>query len=171
MIRRALLTDLQEILNVKDLVIADMAKHNIFQWDHAYPNEAVLTQDIENQDLYVIEENGVICGFACIDTKQAPEYATLDFEMTDTAYVVHRLAIHPEYNGRGYASRMIQFAEDLAVQNGVFDLRIDTFCENYRAQNFFKKQGFNYVGDVIFPRKKEPFCCFHKTLSAESISA
>lgn len=171
MIRRALFTDLQEILDVKDFVIADMAKHNIFQWDHTYPNQAVFTQDIENENLYVIEENGVICGFACIDTNQAPEYDTLDFKVPGTAYVVHRLAIHPEYNGRGYASRIIQFAEALALQNGVFDLRIDTFCENIPAQNFFRKQGFNYIGDVFFPRKKEPFCCFHKTISVQSISA
>lgn len=170
MIRRALLTDLEKVLDIKELVIADMAKHNIFQWDHTYPNQDIFTQDIENGDLYVIEEDNVIYGFACIDMKQAPEYTALNFN-TETAYVIHRLAIHPDYNGRGYASQIIKFAEELAQKEGVFHLRIDTFSQNHRAQGFFKKQGFNYIGDVFFPRKKEPFCCFHKTISAKTISA
>lgn len=166
MIRRALLTDLEKVLNIKEVVVADMVKHNIFQWDHTYPNQDVLTQDIENENLYVIEENNIICGFACIDTYQAPEYKTLDFKAPEMAYVIHRLAIHPDYNGRGYASKIIKFAEELALKDGVLDLRIDTFSQNRRAQDFFKKQGFNYIGDVFFPRKTEPFCCFHKTISA-----
>lgn len=166
MIRRAQLNDLQQLLDIKELVIADMAKHNIFQWDHTYPNQDILTQDIENGDLYVIEEDGVICGFACIDTNQAPEYQTLNFNGPETAYVIHRLAIHPGYSGRGYASQIIKFAEELALQEGVRDLRIDTFSQNHRAQGLFKKQGFDYIGNVFFPRKQEPFCCFHKTISA-----
>lgn len=164
MIRLAMLTDLDNLLMIKDLVIADMAKHNIFQWDHTYPNLDILRQDIENGDLYVIEENGTVCGFACIDTKQASEYATLDWHSPKEAYVIHRLAIHPDFGGKGYASMMIKFSESLALANNIRDLRIDTFCHNHRAQALFKKSGFEYIGDIFFARKDEPFCCFHKSL-------
>lgn len=164
MIRRAMLTDLESLLMIKDLVITDMAKYNIFQWDHAYPTAVHFEQDIENGTLYVIEENNMICGFACIDQKQAPEYKNLDWHSPDDAYVIHRLAIHPECGGRGYASQIINFAEELALKEGIHDLRIDTFYQNHRAQALFKKAGFEYIGDVMFPRKNEPFCCFHKTI-------
>ena len=46
MIRRAMLTDLESLLMIKDLVITDMAKYNIFQWDHAYPTAVHFEQDI-----------------------------------------------------------------------------------------------------------------------------
>ena len=164
MIRRAKLTDLESLLMIKDLVVIDMAKHNIFQWDHSYPAAVHFQQDIENGTLYVIEDHNQICGFACIDQNQAPEYKTLDWHSPDQAYVIHRLAIHPECGGRGYASQMIRFAEEHALKNGIRDLRIDTLSKNHRAQALFRKAGFEYIGDVHFPRKTEPFCCFHKTL-------
>ena len=164
MIRRAMLTDLDNLLMIKDLVIADMAEHNIFQWDDSYPNAVHFQQDIENGTLYVIDDNDRICGFACIDQKQAPEYKTLDWHSPDNAYVIHRLAIHPECGGKGYASQILKFAEELAIKEGTTDLRIDTFHQNHRAQALISKFGFEYIGEVIFPRKGEPFCCFHKSI-------
>lgn len=164
MIRLATPTDIPRILHIKDLAVAKMYQNQIFQWDESYPTEEIFRQDICLNELYVIEDENLIVGFACINTTQAPEYQTLTWTTTPKAYVVHRLAIDPTTTGKGYATQLMEFAENLARSQNIFSMRIDTLSKNIFAQKLFSKMGYTSVGQVFFARKPEPFYCYEKSL-------
>lgn len=162
MIRLATLKDLPEILRIKDAAIKQMHINNIDQWDDSYPTAHIFEDDIIRKELYVIDEGTKLVGFACINDHKAPEHGQLAWKTPNNAYMVHRLAVDPAANGNGYASKILRFAEELASSKNVTSMRINTFCKNTIAQQLFKKNGYEYVGDLIFPRKEEPFVAFEK---------
>lgn len=164
MIRLATLRDIPRILQIKDLAISHMYHHQIFQWSESYPSEEILKQDIGSNELYVIEDQGLLVGFACINTDQSPEYQSLTWTTSPKAYVVHRLAIDPTCTGKGYATQLMDFAKTLAKSQNTFAMRIDTFSQNTFAQQLFLKLGYTYIGEVFFDRKEEPFYCYEKHL-------
>ena len=78
---------------------------------------------------------------------------------------IHRLGVHPNRQGKGYAQQMMQFAENHARDNGFISVRLDTFSQNARNQRFYEKRGFQKLGDIFFPKQSEhPFHCYELVL-------
>jgi len=78
---------------------------------------------------------------------------------------VHRLATHPDFWGKGYARKMMDFAEDFARKHVFTSIRLDTFSKNKRNQQFYEARGYRRLGDVYFPHKNEfPFHCYEKLI-------
>ena len=74
---------------------------------------------------------------------------------------IHRLAIHPKKQGKGYAQKMMDFAENFATRNNYNSIRLDTFSKNVRNQKFYEIRGFKRLGDIYFPKQSEfPFYCY-----------
>ncbi len=67
MIRLATILDVNEIMDIVKETIVDMDKNNNHQWNNEYPLIKDFEKDIENKELYVIEEEGRVSGFACIN--------------------------------------------------------------------------------------------------------
>ncbi|ONI46398.1 hypothetical protein AN640_03515 [Candidatus Epulonipiscium fishelsonii] len=165
MVRLATINDIDRIIKIKNLAIAQMAKNNIYQWNELYPTDTNFLNDIQNETLYVIDEHSQIGAVACIDQNIPSEYySVLSWSSNSPAYTLHRLAVDPAYAKRGYASLIMNKLENLALYKNITNIQIDTFSQNYLAQNLFRKHGYTYVGDVYFRRKVEPFYCFEKIL-------
>jgi ribosomal protein S18 acetylase RimI-like enzyme len=78
---------------------------------------------------------------------------------------IHRLSIHPNYQGKGHAQKLMGFAEDYAKQNGFASVRLDTFSQNKRNQKFYETRGYQKLGDIFFPKQSEhPFHCYELVL-------
>ena len=76
---------------------------------------------------------------------------------------IHRLAVHPIFQKRGIARKMMDFAEDFAKSNNYISIRLDTFSQNPRNNKFYKSRGYNKLDDVYFPKQSEfPFHCYEK---------
>lgn len=61
---------------------------------------------------------------AALTTDQDAEYAQADWDATEPALVTHRLAVHPDFQGRGVAAALLTWAENLALQRGLRVLRV-----------------------------------------------
>ena len=74
---------------------------------------------------------------------------------------VHRLAVHPEHQGKGYAQQLMDFAENYARVNGFTSIRLDTFSRNKRNQRFYEARGYKKLEDIYFPEQSTyPFHCY-----------
>lgn len=165
MIRLATLEDLPRILAIKEAATNHLHHIGINQWNAYYPNQAVFTADIQRQELYVIEEDHLVIGAACINQRHDEAYRTLSWKLsTDDAFCIHRLAVDPAHHGKGLGSRLMRYAEDLAREAHVNTLRVDTFSENFITQKLFDKFGYHYVGDVFYGPVTKPFYCYEKAL-------
>ena len=74
---------------------------------------------------------------------------------------IHRLAINPNYQGKGYAQQLMDYAEKWTKENNFSSVRLDTFSQNPRNQKFYELRGYKRLGNIYFPKQSEhPFYCY-----------
>jgi len=167
MIRKANLNDLRDIKKLTEACAKALQQQNIFQWNEHYPSLEKLKKDIEKQELYVFEEENMIIAIIVLTPNMDEVYRNIDWlSKTDNNLYVHRLATHPEFWGKGYARKIMDFAEEFAKNKNFTSIRLDTFSKNIRNQKFYEARGYTKLGEVYFPHKNEyPFHCYEKLLA------
>ena len=71
------------------------------------------------------------------------------------------MAIHPEHQRKGYAKKLMDFAEATAKENNATSVRLDTFSQNHRNQKFYEARGYQKLESIYFPKQsKHPFYCY-----------
>lgn len=164
-IRLATETDLPAVLSLIRAVVPGMRAAGNFQWESTYPNEAVFRRDIEKDQLWVAEFDGRVAGVAALTTEQDAEYAQADWDVAEPALVIHRLAVHPDFQGRSVAVALLEWAETLAAERGLWVLRVDTNSENAATQRLFPKLGYRFAGEISLGfRPGLRFFCYEKAL-------
>ena len=165
-IRLATLADVPAIMQiVKDVVPLMQAAGN-FQWSDDYPNPQVFETDISLNQLWVADIDGNIAGMTAITTEQYPEYTQIGWDINETAIVTHRLAVSPNYRGRGIAEALVMQAEHEAIRRQIPLLRVDTNSQNQAVQKLFPKLGYVFSGEISLKfREGLRFYCYEKRLS------
>ncbi|WP_324674566.1 GNAT family N-acetyltransferase [Hymenobacter sp. GOD-10R] len=165
-VRQATSADIPSILALVRRVVPLMIAAGNFQWSADYPNEAVFQQDITRQHLWIAELDGQLVGIAALTNDQDEEYAQADWNVTETALVTHRLAVDPAAQGKGVAVALLNKAEELAREQGLHVLRVDTNSENQATQRLFPKLGYRFAGEITLGfRPGLRFFCYEKRLS------
>ena len=101
-IRKAQISDLDNIMKMYKSCVAGMIKSGIDQWDNTYPDTETITQDLENQTYYVAEEKREIIGGINIDQNQDPTYLDVNWQdISNQFLVVHRLGVKEKNWGDG----------------------------------------------------------------------
>jgi ribosomal protein S18 acetylase RimI-like enzyme len=160
MIRLAKLSEIEEILTITKACGAKMISKGIFQWNDHYPNGLAFEKDIARNELYVLIASEQIVGCITISSEKDVEYNDIEWLTEDAQhYYIHRLAIHPNFQHRGFAKQLMDFAEALAQQQHAVSIRLDTFSVNKRNQRFYEARGYQRLGDIYFPRQSE--LCFY----------
>ncbi|MEK4668116.1 GNAT family N-acetyltransferase [Niallia sp. FSL R7-0271] len=163
-IRLATINDLDAIMNIAAKTIKIMNEEGNDQWSDKYPAEKDFKTDIENSSAFVAIMDEEVVGSIAIDRIGGKNYDLIEWTLTEkNFYVIHRLMVDPEIRGGGIASKLLAFAEIIAIENDTFYLKTDTYAINEKAQNLFLKNGFNKVGELHFPGKERPFYCFDKS--------
>ncbi|MCP4976011.1 MAG: GNAT family N-acetyltransferase [Maribacter sp.] len=162
MIRRAKISEISEILNLTRACAVNMINKGIYQWNEHYPSKKAFENDIERSELYVLENNHEIIGTMVITTLMDEEYIPIQWLTPNNRNVyIHRLSVHPNQQGKGFAQKMMDFAEDYAKKNNFVSVRLDTFSQNKRNQKFYETRGYHKLGDIYFPKQSNhPFHCY-----------
>ena len=165
-IRAAKIQDIPEIIEVTKACAAYLIDNGIFQWNDQYPTEAAFIKDISRSELYVLLDGDRIIGMITITTLIDEEYKPVKWLTKNANSVyIHRLAVHPKYQGKGNARRLMDYAEKYAVQRGFDSVRLDTFSKNSRNQRFYEERGYVRLEDVYFQNQSEdPFHCYELLL-------
>lgn len=164
MIRKAVLNDLDNIMEIIKETVKEMKCYNNTQWDESYPQAGDFAKDIENGDLYVEDTEGQVLGFICVNYIEPAEYDGLNWSMKEKSIVIHRMAIDSRYRNQGIGTKLMKLAEEVAADNGVKYLKTDTYSINAKMNSLFRKCGFNLIGEMSFLGKEKPFYCYDKIL-------
>ena len=161
MIRKATVLDLNSIMQITKACANHMINQQIYQWNEHYPNRNAFENDVQRGELYVYVQNNICIGCIVITTIKDVEYVPIDWLTKDKNIYIHRLAVHPKYQGKGIAQHMMTFAENYAKINGYSSVRLDTFSQNKRNQKFYETRGYKRLGNIYFPKQsKHPFYCY-----------
>ena len=153
---------LPEVMALIKLAVAEMEKQQIFQWDDIYPDVATLAEDIQTETLFGFFIGEHLAGIVVLNTEEPPEYQHINWHYYKPL-VVHRLCVHPHYQKKGIAKKLMFFAEQFARKNNYASIRLDTMVENPIAGSLYRKLNYAERGHVIF--RKGNFVCFEKLIA------
>lgn len=166
MIRKGKAEDIKIIMDLTNACAKAMIANGIYQWNEHYPNPSAFKKDIERNELYVLEIDAKIKGTIVISTFIDQEYIPVKWlTKNENNIYIHRFAIHPNLQGKGYAQQLMNFAEQFAIENNYSSIRLDTFSQNKRNQKFYELRGYKRLGDIYFTKQsKFPFHCYELVL-------
>lgn len=154
-----------EIFDLLQACRRALEAEGIFQWTDAYPALHHVEEDLASGDLFVYMDGGVCAGTVLVNRHQDPEYQTVAWAGAgNTCNVIHRLAVHPRYQGRGIAQQLMDFAEDFARRQGSTSIRLDAYAGNPRSLRFYENRRYIKRGEVCFSGRTLPFHCYEKQL-------
>lgn len=164
--RRAVETDVNNIINIIQQAQAYFKEHMINQWQDNYPNVETISNDIASKNSYVLLKDNNIVATAAVSFDKEKTYDSIyDGEwISNNEYVViHRIAVDNNYKGLGVSSQIIENVEQLCLNKGVHSIKVDTHEENISMQKLLKKNKFQFCG-IIYLEDKSKRIAFEKTL-------
>lgn len=147
------LAKLSEVDNLVALTLScgeHLRTLGISQWSADYPNKEILSADIFAKQLFVLTENSVPQAIIVLNEKSDPEYDEVNWLTPKDSknLLVHRLATNPASQGKGYARKLMDFAENFARENNYDSIRLDTFSQNKRNQKFYENRNYINLGEL-----------------------
>lgn len=150
-IRRASIKDLDATWKIIDECGKWLGKNGLNYWSDYFTKHRV-EQLFEKTEIYLGYLNRQSVGVIALS--RTPPHYYLDQEylnkFTDSqensAYLIV-LGTLPEQQGHGYASQMLEFAENTVKESGVLWLRSDCRAEDGSLVKFYEKRGMNKVGE------------------------
>lgn len=157
MIRQAKPEDLSQVLEIYEYARNFMAENgNPSQWGKNYPPEETVIRDIEDQNLYLIEEEEIVGVFFFHIGKDSTYSQIYDGKwLSDKEYgTIHRIAGNGK--GKGILKKAVSYCEERIPH-----LRIDTHEDNKIMQAAIEKNGFTKCG-IILTEEGSPRIAYEK---------
>ena len=165
-IEKAQLSDLEDLFQIYLNGKNELEKNSIYQWTDSYPTISIIEHDIRKGELFTLKNESELIGAITINEDQEKEYQTIPWEFDDTkVLVIHRLVINPKHQKQGFAHKLMDFAEDFAIQQNFTSIRIDAYSQHEKVIEFYKKRNYVVRGNVYFPGREFPFYCMEKELN------
>lgn len=166
MIQSAKISEIPDILKITHACRLKMELEGVFQWTTEYPNEKQFVTDVYRKELYVLKKDDELIGCIVLSTAMDNEYQTVQWLTKNHLNLyIHRLAVHPDHQGQGFAQQLMAFGENIACARGFTSVRLDTFSQNKRNQRFYEQRGYQKLEDIFFPNQSEyPFHCYELVL-------
>lgn len=120
---------------------------------------------MERGQLWLAEIDGTVAGMMAVTNDPEPDYVKADWDSTQPALTVHRLAVDPSFRGAGLARSLMLKAEEIALAQGIFYIRVDTNSENQATQRLFPSLDYRFAGEIsLLARPGLRFLCYEKHL-------
>ena len=147
-LRPTKIEDISRVIDIINQAKTYFKNNDIDQWQDGYPNEETIEKDIENNDAYVLEEDGVILGRCMVAIHGEPAYNRIEGKwILNCPYIcVHRIAVDNEYKGKGLASTILD--QVVAMYPDYHSVRMDTHHDNLSMQSFLTKYGFKFCVEI-----------------------
>lgn len=139
--RKAKQDDAPRIWDILQQAITRRKEDGSKQWQDGYPNPDVVQNDIDK---------GI--GYSAVLINDEPAYAGIEGKWITNGdfVVVHRIAVSPDYLGKGLSAQILKHIEGLAIQNSINSIKVDTNFDNPAMMRIFEKLGYVYCGEVFF---------------------
>lgn len=166
-IKKASEQDLEQLLSVVKSCAQNLTEQGIFQWNEHYPSAEVLYNDIALKQIWKLEIETNIIGLIVLSDIEDAEYKDVKWLTKNQKNLyIHRLAVHPNFQGKGFAQKLMDFAEKFAMESNYESVRLDTFSQNKRNLKFYEQRNYMKLESIYFPNQSAfPFYCYEKILN------
>lgn len=116
-----------------------------------YPVRDTALAALGRDDLFVMEDKGIIVGTAILNKIQVDAYVNGNWKFDaapEKVMVMHTLVIDPDNRAKGYGKKFVKFYEEYALASGCPYLRMDTNEKNNAARRLYANSGYEEIGIV-----------------------
>ncbi len=116
-----------------------------------YPVRENAIHGLELDCLFVVRGKDKIVGSVILshEPEHGYEHAAWRYEGSyERIYVIHTLAVHPDYLKLGIGRQLLGFAEEHGLENGMKAIRLDVNVNNIPAISLYESSGYQYIGTV-----------------------
>ena len=156
-LRNATSKEIPYIMEIIENARLRLKAQGIDQWQKQYPDEETIENDIKNNESFVFvnDKDNQIYGTVAVSFRGEVTYEKI-YEgewISEYPYaVVHRIAVHNNYQRQGIATQVLTQIETMCKDLGVKSIRIDTHRDNLPMQKSliglsYTKCGFIYLKD------------------------
>jgi len=157
--------DLDTIFQIYINAKQELERRGIYQWTDNYPTISIIENDLKRGILYILKNDNDTVGAINISEEQEAEYQSINWIFNDTkVLVIHRLVVNPIHQKQGYASQLMDYAENYAANKDYTSIRLDVYNQNNKVIEFYKNRGYKKRGEVFFPEREFPFYCMEKEI-------
>ncbi len=158
--------DYDQILALYRLCTQTMDAKGIIQWNTEYPDGQVLKENILAGNTYIIKNDDQIIGTTTLDEHQDEQYRNIQWAYpSDKVLVVHRVSVHPNFQGKGMAKQLMYFAEEYARTRAYEVIRFDAYFGNPYSQRLYKSLGYQEAIGYCYYSLVPIMCnCFEKRI-------
>lgn len=157
--------DLIEILYLLKVCISDMHRKGLRHWNSAYPDAVILQNDLREGSVYLLKDRRVCKGMMTLSGSEPEVYRDIEWPNGCTRPLyLHRMVVHPKWQGMGFARQLIGFAGDYAREKGHDCIRLDVFSYSKIARRLYEKNDFLEIGTFHMDEQKIPYVCYEKQI-------
>lgn len=116
-----------------------------------YPTKVNAEYGFQKKELYVAEIDGKLAGSVVYLHEQGDVYNQVKWPKEirgNNVYVIHILAVHPDYFRMGVGTALLDYACNMGKKNGVEAVRLDVYEKNFSAIRLYESCGFSYRGTI-----------------------
>ena len=147
----------EDVIKLYHQVTAHLQAHiNYPLWDSAHPSDKGAADAIAQGAQYACIYDGEIRGAVVLSEDPEGNYdlGKWSVDLKQGEYlVIHVLAVHPEYAGKGIGGFMVDRCISIAKNKGYKALRLDVVPGNIPAERLYKSRGFEYAGTIDLQRE------------------
>ena len=135
-------------------------------WTEAYPAPENFEDDIAHDALFVLRTSaGRIVGTVSIERDPDVDILPCWTPALQPAGEIARLSVHPDYQGRGLARRLVAFIMEELARRGYRSIHLIVNSRNEKALRSYAAFSFDTVGECDM--YNQHFLCFEKALGEQ----
>lgn len=116
-----------------------------------YPANEYLRTAIDKQELYIGTIDEKIVSAMIVNHKYNESYDKAEWNLEakpEEITVIHALAVHLDFSGRGIAKELVAKVIDLAEKSHQKAIRLDVLAGNIPAERLYTGMGFAYIDTI-----------------------
>jgi ribosomal protein S18 acetylase RimI-like enzyme len=147
-IRECTSNDTQAVYRVIKVCAAWLSDRGMDHWTDYYTEELV-TKKLRETTIYGLGEGLDLMGVINLSEHPPSYYEKSDLlhfkDHSAPAIYMSMLAVRPEFQGTGFASELMRYAEQMVSDSGVKYMRLDVIREYEELNAFYAKRGYGYT--------------------------
>ena len=116
-----------------------------------YPIRREAEIGVSEGNLFILKIDDKIAGSVVLNHEQGEVYNQVTWGVEAGPHeviLINTLVVHPDFWGRGVATKLMDFAKDYAIQHRAKAIRLDVAIQNTPAIALYEKCGYTYIGTI-----------------------
>ena len=116
-----------------------------------YPTRQFIYDSISKKNLFIAISNSSIVGSMVMNHVCSEGYSKVQWNVSadiNEIMIIHALAVSLNFQGKGIAKKMVEYAINFCKKSGMKTIRLDVLASNKPAYKVYEKMGFIYIDKV-----------------------